>query len=108
MTAFRRLAWLLVCVSLAGTAPAIAQSTTGTISGVVKDNQGGVIPGATVTIRNVDTNISRNTVTAEEGQYRFANVPVGNYELNVELSGFSKYIRTGLTSHAGAESGRRR
>jgi hypothetical protein len=97
MTAFRRLAWLLVCVCLAGTAPALAQSTTGTIQGTVKDNQGGVIPGATVTLRNIDTGISRDTVTAEEGQWRFGNVPVGNYELTVELSGFSKYIRTGLT-----------
>jgi len=97
MTAFRRLAWLFLCVCLASTAPAIAQSTTGTIQGTVRDNQGGIIPGATVTLRNIDTNISRDTVTAEEGQWRFGNIPVGNYDLNIELTGFSKYIRTGLT-----------
>ncbi len=74
-----------------------AQSTTGSIQGTVKDKQDAVVPGAAVTIRNVQTNASRTAVTDGNGGYRFLNVPVGDYELTVELSGFSKHVRSGLT-----------
>jgi hypothetical protein len=56
-----------------------------------------VVPGATVTVRNVGTNVSRSVATDAEGVYRFLNMPVGNYELTVELSGFSRHVRSGLT-----------
>ena len=84
---------LLVCSA----APLAAQSITGTIQGVVRDAQSLGVPGATVTARNIDTNVSREVVTDGEGVYRFLNMPVGNYELSVELSGFSRYVRSGLT-----------
>jgi hypothetical protein len=77
--------------------PAAAQSTTGSIQGIVRDNQGGVIPGATVTLRNVETNATRSLATADDGSYRFLNMAIGNYELTAELSGFSRYVRSGLT-----------
>ncbi len=77
--------------------PAAAQSTTGSIQGIVRDNQGGVIPGATVTLRNVETNATRSLATAADGSYRFLNMPIGNYELTAELSGFSRHLRSGLT-----------
>ena len=95
--AFRRMSrvWLMiVCV---GAAPLLAQSTTGTIQGAVKDNQDAVIPGATVTVRHVETNSTRTIVTESNGAYRFLNMPVGSYELTVELAGFSKYVRSGIT-----------
>jgi hypothetical protein len=63
----------------------------------VVDNQNLAVPAATVTIRNVDTNVTREMVTDGEGMYRFLNMPVGNYELTVELPGFSRYVRSGLT-----------
>src|SRR5688500_13017780 len=90
----------VICCLLAAiacAAPVAAQSITGTIQGVVVDNQGLVVPAATVTARNVDTNVTRTVVTDAEGIYRFLNMPVGNYELIVELSGFSRYVRSGLT-----------
>jgi len=80
---------------------AAAQSTTGTIQGVVTDNQGGVVPGATVTARNVDTNVSRTVATDAEGVYQFLNMPIGNYELTVELSGFARHVRSGVTLAVG-------
>ena len=92
----RRLALLLLVV-LASTSLAAAQGTTGSIEGIVTDNQGLVVPGATVTVRNVDTNVSRSTVTGGDGGYRFLNMPVGNYELTVELAGFARYVRAGIT-----------
>jgi hypothetical protein len=96
-TAIRRLlvVWLLALV--AGAATLAAQSTTGTILGTVRDNQDAVVPGAMVTIRNVQTNASRTLTTEGNGVYRFLNVPVGAYEVTVELAGFSKYVRSGIT-----------
>ncbi|MBF8299658.1 MAG: Outer rane receptor for ferrienterochelin and colicin [Acidobacteria bacterium] len=91
----RALSYLLAVMLSA--APLGAQSTTGTIQGVVTDNQGGVVPGATTTVRNIDTNVRRSAATNAEGAYRFLNMPVGNYELTVELTGFSRYVRSGLT-----------
>jgi hypothetical protein len=96
-TAFARLPVLALLGCLIATAPALGQSTTGTIQGTITDNQGGVVPGATVTVRNVETNVSRAVATDADGIYRFLNMPVGNYELTVELSGFSRYVRSGLT-----------
>lgn len=73
-----------------------AQATTGTILGVVRDEQGAVVPGATVTVRNIDTNQERVMATQDDGQYRFPNLQVGRYELKVELSGFGTYSQAGL------------
>lgn len=87
-------AYVLLAGPFAGTAA--AQSTTGTIQGVVRDDQNAVIPGATVTIRNVGTGQVRTQVSSEQGQYRFPNLQVGEYELAVELSGFGTYKQSGL------------
>jgi hypothetical protein len=96
ITAIRRLSWLWVLLMVVASAAA-AQSTTGSIQGTVKDNQDAVVPGATATIRHVQTNTTRAAVTDGTGVYRFLNVPIGDYELTVELSGFSKYVRSGIT-----------
>src|SRR5213593_388468 len=74
----------------------LAQSTTGTISGSVVDAQQAVVPGAMVTARNVETNISRSVLTNETGRFRIPNLPVGPYEVSVELSGFARYVRSGI------------
>jgi hypothetical protein len=96
--AFMRLVFgCLVVAMVSSAAPAAAQSITATIQGTVTDNQGLAVPAATVTARNVDTNVTREVVTDMDGVYRFLNMPVGNYELVVELSGFSRYVRSGLT-----------
>ena len=96
--ALRRLSLLCLLAScVAGAGSVAAQSTTGSIQGVVRDNQNAVVPGATVTLRHVATNTSRTLVTEGAGNYRFLNMPVGEYELTVELAGFSRYVRSGLT-----------
>jgi hypothetical protein len=81
---------LVVGVSAAG-------QTTGTVRGQVRDQQDAITPGATVTVRNVDTNSVRTTTVDSSGQFLVTNLPVGNYELTVELPGFTKYVRSGLT-----------
>ena len=92
-----RMVALLVVVLLVSTRFVAAQATTGSIEGVVKDNQGLPVPGATVTARNVETNVSRSQVTSADGSYRFLNMAIGNYEMAVELTGFARYVRAGIT-----------
>ena len=61
---------ILMCVTLALTASAaFAQSLYGSITGVVKDPQGGTVPGATVTVINKDTNLTREAVSDAEGYF---------------------------------------
>ena len=84
---------LLAFVVLAGAPTAFSQATTGTISGTVEDVQGGAVVGATVTVRNLDTNMSRSLQTGTDGRFRFPGLPVGPYELTVEHTGFGKYVR---------------
>jgi hypothetical protein len=96
-TASLRLVIRCVVAIVLFAAPVAAQSITGTIQGTVVDNQNLAVPAATVTVRNIDTNLTRVVVSDAEGVYRFLNMPVGNYELTVELSGFSRYVRSGLT-----------
>lgn len=67
--------------------PAAAQVQGGTVSGTVRDEQGGVLPGVDVTLAGSDRTLS--FVTGPEGQYRFLNVPPGTYTLSATLQGFS-------------------
>jgi hypothetical protein len=76
---------------------AAAQATSGTISGTVTDQSGASVAGAAVTVRNLETNITRSAVTAEDGRFSFRALPVGRYELTAETKGFSKYIRGPIT-----------
>jgi hypothetical protein len=81
---------------LAAAGAADAQIMYGSVVGVVKDSQGSLIPGATVTIVNKDTNLTRDTVTDAQGSYNFLNVLPGPYDLKVVLQGFSEARRTNL------------
>src|SRR3954470_689406 len=72
-------------------APSVsAQVDRATVSGVVRDTGGGVVPGATVTVTNVATNIESHQVTSETGSYQVVNLVPGRYQVTVELSGFKK------------------
>ncbi len=86
----------LLAVALA--APAAAQvGSTAQISGTVKDESGGVLPGADVTATQTDTGFKRTVITESNGAYALPNLPVGPYRLEVMLSGFRGYARTGIT-----------
>lgn len=73
-----------------------AQEFRALISGVVRDPSGSSIPGAMVTIRNVDTNLSIAAQSASDGAYFISQLPVGKYQLTVEAKGFKKYTRDGI------------
>src|SRR5262245_50625157 len=76
--------------------PLYAQLGTGTISGTVFDQTGAVLPGANVTVTNAGTGFMRETVSSETGDYRLLGLQPGTYELSVQFSGFSRFVRSGL------------
>jgi len=69
--------------------PAMAQASTGTLTGSVADAQGAVIPGATIKLVDPTTNSTREAVTNEVGRYTIANVPPGDYNITVTKEGFT-------------------
>jgi len=74
---------------LALLAPAYAQFDAATVLGTVKDASGAVIAGATVTLKNIDTDMARTVQTEADGNFQFTNVKIGNYRVSAELQGFS-------------------
>src|SRR2546421_9692965 len=94
---------LLISVILGGHLVS-AQVTTGTISGVVQDTSGAVTPGVSVTVRNLDTGITRSVTTDERGRYTASNLTLGNYEVEGQLTGFQTEIRRGITLTVGREA----
>jgi outer membrane receptor protein involved in Fe transport len=90
----------LVCVL--GSAPAAAQ-TGGTLQGSVTDDQSLALPGATVTLLNLETGWTRSIVTDAEGRYRAPALPPGVYEIKAELSGFATAIRSRVPLTIGQE-----
>ena len=85
-------------------APAIAQVLYGSITGTVKDTQGATVPGATVTIVNKETNLTRETVTNAEGAYSLINVLPGPYDVKVSLHGVPRRRAHERAGHASARS----
>jgi hypothetical protein len=80
---------LLVALLVATGTSAFAQATqTGTISGVIEDATGAVLPGVTVTLTSRDQGFTRSTVTDENGRYVFPAVPTGSYDVVATLQGF--------------------
>jgi hypothetical protein len=73
-----------------------AQQITGSIRGTVKDEQGALVAGATVTATNVETGLSRSVPSNSEGGYYIEYLPVGRYNLDVNASGFKKFVQENL------------
>ena len=95
---------LLVFACLLGLTPsATAQSESGVIAGTVRDAQGGVLPGATITLRNVESGVMRTATSESNGTYRLPGLPPGRYALTAELPGFANAAVTDLTITIGLE-----
>ncbi|HEY6330780.1 MAG TPA: TonB-dependent receptor [Blastocatellia bacterium] len=76
--------------------PSVHGQTTGTIYGTVLDQNGAGIPGATVTVTNIEKNITRKSTTESDGSYNFSLLPVGTYSVSVQAGGFKPYKQEGL------------
>lgn len=95
----RTAAALLLAAMVA--APALAQTLTGSISGTIKDEQGAVLPGVTVTLTGKQG--TKTQVTDSAGVYRFPALEVGTYQIFADLAGFGKASRTELVISPGRE-----
>src|SRR5437016_3584724 len=83
---------------------ALAQVNTATISGTIHDESGAVLPGATVTIQNQDTGLSRTITSNETGRYVAPALSLGNYQVSVQLAGFQNQVRSGIALTVGREA----
>jgi hypothetical protein len=90
--------WLSVLVALLVASPALAQ--TGQINGMITDNTGAVLPGATVKAVEVATGLSRETVTGADGRFTFTALRPTTYDLTAELTGFRTATRKGVLLQA--------
>ncbi len=82
---------LFLCAFLAIGNTAYSQGIFATLTGVVTDASGGVVPNAKITLRDSTSGSTRDTTTNGEGYYTFASVPVGTYNLSVEAPNFRQY-----------------
>src|SRR5262245_392424 len=88
------LRWLaVVCLTSVPASPALAQgaNTKATLTGSVQDASGGVVPGASVIIRNVGTGVANETVSNDTGTFAVAALDPGTYDATVSLSGFKTF-----------------
>src|SRR5437870_5839771 len=98
-----RLGTAIVLIAF-GTSLIFGQGGTATISGVVHDSTGAVLPGVTITIKHVDSGLTRTVVTSEQGGYIAPLLPVGPYEITALLPGFKQQVRRGINLVVGQEA----
>jgi outer membrane receptor protein involved in Fe transport len=104
MKSFRRIAAvaLILAAALVGSSlPARAQVTTATLYGVVHDGTGAILPGVPVVVTHQGTNLVRETVSDQRGEFTLPALPAGPYAIKIELAGFKTYSSQGLTLGAG-------
>ena len=93
---------LIVAVGLMVSSPlAYAQNTMARLTGIVKDAQGGVLPGVTVTASSPALIAPQTVVTESNGTYNFPSLPEGTYTLSFKISGFQTYTRSDIALGVG-------
>src|SRR3981189_3357238 len=93
---------LLFLVLVLFSAACLAQ-TTATIVGTVTDSSGAVVPGVSITVTARDTGLTRKTTTNLSGNYTATFLPVGQYSVTAEVSGFKKKTVTGIVLEVNQE-----
>ena len=88
---------MITAAALLLSTPTWAQVSSGRILGTVLDTSGGILPGVAVLVRNLDTNITRETVSDTRGQFEVPALPPGRYQIEAELAGFKRYSRGPIT-----------
>jgi outer membrane receptor protein involved in Fe transport len=96
-------ALVVLAVLLVAGVGAEAQTFRGTILGTVTDSSGAAIGGATVTVKNVDTGLTRTVTTSDDGSYAAPELPIGNYSVTVEKSGFKSGVVSGIRVEVSSE-----
>jgi hypothetical protein len=96
---------LVVVITGAAPASAIAQQQLGAIQGTVVDQTRALLPGVTVTVTNLETGVSRSTMTNEAGIYRVPSLEPGRYKVTAELQGFGTAVQSDVIVSVGATLG---
>src|SRR5438093_13045779 len=91
---------LMIVILLSGITDS-AQVSTATIAGVVQDASGAVIPGVSITAKNVETGVTRTATSDEGGRYTIPELTLGDYEMEAQLPGFQTEVRSGITLTVG-------
>src|SRR3989475_6261025 len=94
---------LVVLIAL-GTCLSVAQTSTATILGTVKDTSGALIPGVSITVKHTESGLTRTVVSGERGGYNVPFLPVGPYELATTMPGFKQQVRSGINLVVGQEA----
>lgn len=100
----RPIAAIMLLVIAVGVPGASAQITAATVSGVVADETGGVLPGVDVTLKNVETGLTRSVVTAGDGSYNLPGLPPGMYDARASLPGFTPAVQSGIQLAVGQQA----
>ncbi|MDO8836977.1 MAG: TonB-dependent receptor [Vicinamibacterales bacterium] len=94
-------ALLLSTIVLSASAASAQIAAVGTVRGYVKDSQGGVLPGVTVTVRSATVSAPSTTVSDQDGFFRLVDLAPADYRFEAELAGFAKYVREPVAVRAG-------
>ena len=95
----------VVTLTCAVAVMAQSQSNAADLQGAVRDPSGAAVAGATVTARNLATNLTRTATTDADGMYQILSLPPGNYEITAEAPGFSKGRIASATLTVGVTTG---
>ena len=101
LQSIRKWIGLAILVALCSPAPSFAQASLAELRGTVADESGAVLPGVTITAVHTQTGTSRSAVTSETGAYLMPALPLGTYNITVELSGFATMVREGYQLSVG-------
>ena len=96
--------WVALTLALLFTfdgAIALAQIATATLTGIVRDETGGALPGVTLTVRRTATGVTRTAITDAQGRYRITALEPGEYDVRAELTNFKAVLRSGVVLTVG-------
>src|SRR5438132_7600168 len=96
--------FLAIIITIASAGAGYTQGASGSVSGTVKDETGGLLPGASVQVTNADTSLTRTLVTDANGRYTAPDLPPGPYEVKATLPGFSTVVRSGIRLTVGRDA----
>src|SRR2546427_12190120 len=95
---------IVVLIALGTTCLVLAQTSTATILGVVRDASGALIPGVSITVKHTESGQTRTVVSTERGGYNVQLLPVGAYEITTTRPGFKQQVRSGINRVVGQEA----
>jgi hypothetical protein len=101
---FLALAFAFAVAAPSHQAAAQQQSINGSLRGTITDPSGAPIAGVTVTVKNLDTGFTRQVVTAGDGVYVAANLPIGTYSVATAATGFAPFSQSGVHLDAGTDA----